>query len=646
MNGLSVAIRCFLPLILLLAGLPLLGQAFPYELELITHGDSLSHYAYGVLALDGADNAFVASRIYSQEPLITRYNLALDSLSAFSLPPVGYAYSSQDGDLCGLTDGGCVFITSRRDAPDSLRPFIVRLNTVGDTLWTKQIDDFGEASGTHIANRGNDLYAVIQDTLQPILMRLDAAGDTVWTRRVNSSSMIAATELITLGDNLVLVDAHTTDDPNLDAALAAFDAAGDSLWSLTVQTVYDDYSRCLFPLPDDRFIWVVNQYSDALDIFMPVAYCYDSLGEFQWMRYHQGIGSDYVWNGMAGADGYIYLGGSTSEAGDVSGLLWCLDMQGTSRWSNSYAFNDWSKFIGLQWSSGNLLYTAIRTLTSQGDTNFLLAVYVPLYADFTAEPDFGHAPIETIFTATATGPVQEYRWDFTGDGVFDAFGSATSWTYNQPGIFAVTLEVEGEGHTNSYTCEDCVLVWENLPPVIESWEPEQTAFTLSQGAQQTFTVNAYDPDTPFGYSWLLDGASTGQTEADFTHTFSDLGDVAVTCLVADTQTELEVTWNVEVAMSTEEMSVPAGLALHLPNPLRLGAGISFSLPLPGAVSLELFDIRGRRVRRLLSGTMPTGSHLLHWDGRDDNGRYCASGVYLLRLTAPRGMLTRRVVLLK
>ena len=59
----------------------------------------------------------------------------------------------------------------------------------------------------------------------------------------------------------------------------------------------------------------------------------------------------------------------------------------------------------------------------------------------------------------------------------------------------------------------------------------------------------------------------------------------------------------------------------------------------------MYDVNGRQVRNLLVGqAFLPGQHSVAWDGCDNHGRAVASGVYLVRLTAPEGMLTRRMVL--
>jgi hypothetical protein len=85
----------------------------------------------------------------------------------------------------------------------------------------------------------------------------------------------------------------------------------------------------------------------------------------------------------------------------------------------------------------------------------------------------------------------------------------------------------------------------------------------------------------------------------------------------------------------------ARLALAaLPNPFNPRTDLAFSLPQAGRVRVDLYDVSGRRLRRLADGEFTAGDHRLPWDGRDDRGHYQPSGVYFARLeltgaTGPR-----------
>lgn len=83
------------------------------------------------------------------------------------------------------------------------------------------------------------------------------------------------------------------------------------------------------------------------------------------------------------------------------------------------------------------------------------------------------------------------------------------------------------------------------------------------------------------------------------------------------------------------------------NPIRGATTIAFSLARVTDVALDLFDVSGRRVRRLLDHDVRTsGRHEVAWDGTDSEGRSVQSGVYLVRLEAAGHTDTRRLVLFR
>ena len=94
--------------------------------------------------------------------------------------------------------------------------------------------------------------------------------------------------------------------------------------------------------------------------------------------------------------------------------------------------------------------------------------------------------------------------------------------------------------------------------------------------------------------------------------------------------------------------VPAVTELSLscnPNPFRETANISFSLEDKGKATLAVYNLRGQKVRTLLSGELPSGKHQLAWDGRDDRGQQAASGIYFLRLEQGGHNAVRKMVLM-
>ncbi len=64
------------------------------------------------------------------------------------------------------------------------------------------------------------------------------------------------------------------------------------------------------------------------------------------------------------------------------------------------------------------------------------------------------------------------------------------------------------------------------------------------------------------------------------------------------------------------------------------------------VTLDLVDLNGRAVRRLVSGQLGAGPHNANWDGRDAAGAPVATGVYYLRLATSEGEHSQRLLVVR
>ena len=86
------------------------------------------------------------------------------------------------------------------------------------------------------------------------------------------------------------------------------------------------------------------------------------------------------------------------------------------------------------------------------------------------------------------------------------------------------------------------------------------------------------------------------------------------------------------------------LLQNRPNPFGAATEISFSLPQPTNVKLQVLDVAGRSIKTVLNGQRGAGSHSLLWDGTDEGGNSVASGVYFYRLSANGQDETKRMTL--
>jgi hypothetical protein len=94
--------------------------------------------------------------------------------------------------------------------------------------------------------------------------------------------------------------------------------------------------------------------------------------------------------------------------------------------------------------------------------------------------------------------------------------------------------------------------------------------------------------------------------------------------------------------------LPGDLRLEaVPNPFNLLTEIVYAIPAGAGtswVTLDVFDVLGRRVRCLVVGDRGPGAYCVFWDGKGAQGELVAGGIYLCRLTWSGQSETRRIVL--
>jgi hypothetical protein len=88
------------------------------------------------------------------------------------------------------------------------------------------------------------------------------------------------------------------------------------------------------------------------------------------------------------------------------------------------------------------------------------------------------------------------------------------------------------------------------------------------------------------------------------------------------------------------------LLQNYPNPFNPVTTIEYSVPSHAQVTIEIFNVLGRKVRTLVNETKQAGSYRAEWNGTDNAGRPVSTGVYLYRYKAGKVTQTKKMLLLK
>ena len=93
---------------------------------------------------------------------------------------------------------------------------------------------------------------------------------------------------------------------------------------------------------------------------------------------------------------------------------------------------------------------------------------------------------------------------------------------------------------------------------------------------------------------------------------------------------------------------PGQFKLHqaYPNPFNPTTTLKYEMGSAGPVSINVFDVNGRKIRSLYNGIQIPGQHEVRWDAKDDHGRSMSSGVYLFNVNVGGKTQTAKTLLLK
>lgn len=203
---------------------------------------------------------------------------------------------------------------------------------------------------------------------------------------------------------------------------------------------------------------------------------------------------------------------------------------------------------------------------------------------------------------------------------------------------------------------------EEYPPVLLVNHLEGSEMTLTNGpCSLDWQVNAvFGVGQENGTPVALEGATVAtirffieDTTACSQIGFDSLQQTYAFDLVSRVQVAYDTTGGnvpLKTSVSTVDAgeAVPAafGLSQNFPNPFNPETAVAYRLPKASRVLIEVYDVRGVRVKVLKDVLEQAGEHRVLWDGLDEMGEKAASGVYLMVMRAGSFSAFRKMTLLR
>ena len=88
------------------------------------------------------------------------------------------------------------------------------------------------------------------------------------------------------------------------------------------------------------------------------------------------------------------------------------------------------------------------------------------------------------------------------------------------------------------------------------------------------------------------------------------------------------------------------LGNNYPNPFNPETTISYSMKEAGDVRIDIYNLKGQRVKTLVNEFANEGAHQIVWNGQDDSNNSCASGLYFYKMTSGSYSKTNKMILMK
>jgi len=281
------------------------------------------------------------------------------------------------------------------------------------------------------------------------------------------------------------------------------------------------------------------------------------------------------------------------------------------------------------WTVGESIETKILQTENHsimiGFQNIHNTPNLQLTSNFEADIVSGYAPLNVQFTdlsIPAQNPITEWNWDFNYDGVIDSYNQNPTFTYNQTGVYTVSLTISDGSNEDTNIKEDYINVIEILCSDFVG-----TPLNGSNPLEVNFTdLSTGDPTT-----WLWDFDNDGfidSNEQNPIYTYNDVGVYTVSLTVSDgsfDDTEIKVEYITVTLTSSQNVIIPIETKLYQnhPNPFNPLTNITFDIKDNEKGILSIYNIKGQLIE---SQQYDCGSHNFIWDATKQS-----SGLYLYKL---------------
>ena len=155
-------------------------------------------------------------------------------------------------------------------------------------------------------------------------------------------------------------------------------------------------------------------------------------------------------------------------------------------------------------------------------------------------------------------------------------------------------------------------------------------------------LQVYDNSSADEYDYVLySGAkSSNYMEKKYSSTSIDIKNSVI-----DSGRHLFSLVSLSGSQESETAVSPALSASIYPNPMHGITNIEIQATAKSAVDVSIFNLKGQLVKELVSSEISKGNNTFIWDGKANDGRPVAKGIYFCRIISPNNLLTKKLIVL-
>ena len=247
----------------------------------------------------------------------------------------------------------------------------------------------------------------------------------------------------------------------------------------------------------------------------------------------------------------------------------------------------------------------------------------------------GEAISYIVFNPSATTPPVTDMVPQSGEKLLCSFASTEG--VNNDWLITPTITIGTTSvlsfYAKSYSGEYAL---EKFKVLMSQDGEEITDFTLSLHPNSDFLV-APTEWTPFYFNL---SELTGMTVR-----------FAVQCISEDSFIFMMDNFRIDstddgVPNSNDSLPTLTQLNSNYPNPFNPETTISYSMREAGDVRINIYNIKGQKVKTLINEYKNIGNHKVVWNGEDESNNRCASGIYLYKMESTNYIKTHKMILIK